>query len=232
MAEEYSNDRKRVRDRNALSSSTNATASDPTIAFGNANYWDPLSDAETNGYLNKPIDAAFNRYHDTKQRFSSAATGPSLQFHNADVVVGQSPKRSSTTATIVPETGSESSRSSVAGWSYRHPIIMQSIKSNNSATATATAANGSKRKNNNLAKASISPNLNVSFLTESERLAKTDLFLLPSDDSGGGSGHIYGGIGDTSPSADCSDLMQVCLMRTAICGVFFFCLLKHSRKAL
>lgn len=197
MAEEYSNDRKRLRDRNSQS-----TVSDPTFT-SNTNYWDTsiLSDAETNGFLNKNIDS-YNRYrdHDTKQRFSTSATGSGLQYHGIANDIGQSPKRSSTATSTVHETGSEPSRSSISGWTYRHPIIMQSIKS------SMAGSNASKRKNN-LSKATISPNLNVSFLTESERLAKTDLFLLPSDDSGGG--HLYTGMADTSPSGDCSELMQV-----------------------
>lgn len=199
MAEEYSNDRKRLRDRNSQS-----TVSDPTIAFGSTNYWDTsiLSDADTNGFLNKNIDS-YNRYrdHDTKQRFSTTSTaGSGLQLHGINNDIVQSPKRSTTTSNV-HETGSESSRSSIAGWTYRHPIIMQSIKS------TMASSNAGKRKNN-LSKATISPNLNVSFLTESERLAKTDLFLLPSDDSGGG--QLYSAMADTSPSGDCSELMQVC----------------------
>lgn len=203
MAEEYSNDRRRLRDHNSQSAFANATASDPTIAnIGGSNYWDSsiLSDAETNGFLNKNIDS-YNRYrdHDTKQRLSAGTVGSGLQFQvcmNNDNI-GQSPKRSTSN---VQETGSESSRSSVPGWTYRHPIIMQSIKS------TMGSANANKRKNN-LSKASMSPNLNVSFLTESEKLAKIDLFLLPSDDSGGG--QSYSAMADTSPSGDCSELMQV-----------------------
>lgn len=197
MAEEYSNDRKRIRDRNSQ-----ATVSDPTIAFGNSNYWDTaiLSDPESKGFLNKNIDS-YNRYrdHDTKQRFSTSTAASSLPFHSMNNDIGQSPKRSTTTSSV-HENGSESARSSISGWTYRHPIIMQSIKSN------MASSNASKRKNN-LSKATISSNLNVSFLTESERLAKTDLFLLPSDDSG--SGHLYSGMADTSPSGDCSELMQV-----------------------
>lgn len=212
MAEEYSNDRKRVRDRNTQSIYTNTTASsDPTISFGNSNYWDPLTDTESNNYdIN-----SYNRYrdHDTKQKryASGASSTTALQFHNPSVHtdIAQSPKRSTATATITSNVHdtvpSESSRSSGGrtsdNWTYRHPIIMQSIKS------TMANANGNKRKNN-LSKASLSPNLNVSFLTESERLAKTDLFLLPSDGTSGG--HLYTGLADTSPSGDCSELMQVC----------------------
>lgn len=198
MAEEYSNDRNRVRDRTAQS-----TDSDPSFAYGNANYWDSsiLTDADTNGFLNKNIDS-YNRYrdHDTKQRYATSTTGSGLQYHGTCINndIAQSPKRSTATSNV-HETGNES-RSS-AGWTYRHPVIMQSIKSS-------MAGSIAKRKNN-LSKATISPNLNVSFLTESERLAKTDLFLLPSDDSGGG--HLYSGMADTSPSGDCSELMQVML---------------------
>lgn len=201
LAEEYSNDRKR--DRNSQA----ATVSDPTNAFGSSsNYWDTsiLNEAETNGFSNKNIDS-YNRYrdHDTKQRYSTSATGSIIQFHGTHNDIGGqlSPIRSLATLNVHSETGSESGRSAISGWTYRHPIIMQSIKS------TMASSNASKRKNN-LSKASNSPNLNVSFLTESERLAKTDLFLLPSDDSGGG--HLYSGMADTSPSGDCSDFMQVC----------------------
>lgn len=194
MAEEYSNDRKRARDRTSQSTFASATtSSDPTIAFGSANCWNTslLGDVDTNGFSSKNVDS-YNRYRDRDtKRFPSTATGPSTQYHNP-CDVGQSPKRST-------ETGSESVRSSVSGWAYRHPIIMQSVKS------TMTGSNANKRKNN-FAKSSISPNLNVSFLSESERLAKTDLFLLPSDDSGGG--HLYTSMADTSPSADCSELIQ------------------------
>lgn len=201
MAEEYSNDRKRLRERNAQS-----TVGDQTMALGNTNYWDTgiLSDVETNGLLNKNMES-YNRYrdHESKSRYSTSMAASGLQFHiNNDI--GQSPKRSSTTSNILNkvhnETGSEPSaaRSSSSGWTYRHPIIMQSIKSN------MVNSNASKRKNN-LSKPTISSN--VSFLTESERLAKTDLFLLPTDETGGG--HLYSGLTDISPSGDCSDLMQV-----------------------
>lgn len=203
MAEEYSNDRKRLRERNAQS-----TMADQTMAFGNSNYWDTgiLSDAETNSLLNKNIES-YNRYrdHDAKPRFSTSTTTSGLQFHNSCINndIGQSPKRSSTTSNVLNkvhnETGNEPSaaRSSFSGWTYRHPIIMQSIKS------SMVNSNASKRKNN-LSKATVPSN--VSFLTESERLAKTDLFLLPSDETGG----LYSGMTDISPSGDCSELMQVC----------------------
>lgn len=207
MAEEYSNDRKRLRERNSQS-----TIGDQSMTFGNSSYWDSsiLSEAETNSLLNKNMDS-YNRYRDneSKQRFPTATTTSGLQFHNSCINndIGQSPKRSATASNVLNkvhnETGSEPSapRSSFSGWTYRHPIIMQSIKS------SMVNSNANKRKNN-LSKATISPNLNVSFLTESERLAKTDLFLLPSDDSGGG--HLYTGMTDISPSGDCSELMQVC----------------------
>lgn len=209
LAEEYSNDRKRVRDRSSQSTFVNATTSDPTIAFGSANCWNTslLVDVDTNGFQQKNVDS-YNRYrdHDTKHRYPATATGPSMQFHNTCDIGQSSPKRSTTTANV-HETGSESSRASISGWAYRHPIIMQSIKS------TMSGSSGNKRKNN-LSKTSISPNLNVSFLSESERLAKTDLFLLPSDDSGGG--HLYADMADTSPSGDCSELMQVCYIEFLI----------------
>lgn len=199
MAEEYSHDRKHTRDRQSTFVTT-ATSSDPTIAFGNANCWNTslLGDVDKNGFSSRKIDSYRYRDRDAKRFPSSTATGPSsTQFHDPCDIGRQSSRKRTTSA--VHETGSES------GWAYRHPIIMQSIKS-----STMTGSNANKRKNN-LSKASISPNLNVSFLSESERLAKTtDLFLLPSDDSGGG--HLYTNLADTSPSDDCSELMQVCFV--------------------
>lgn len=219
MAEEYSNDRKRSRERNFQST-------DQAMAFTNSNHWERiptvLSDDETNSFLNKKI-SAYSRYRDLnpKQRSSTDAM---LQFHNSPTKTEneQSPKRSTATSIVIGQIHNEAPGNELSPARASFPNHQRgSSRSDHYDSPMPNSAqynfiNLNAKRKNNLSKAMISSNLNTSFLTESERLAKTDLFLLPSD----GGGHLYSGMTDTSPSADCSALIQVCVF----CKYFGECL--------
>lgn len=71
-----------------------------------------------------------------------------------------------------------------------------------------TANNENKRKTNLMPKSKISSNLNASSLchNESERLARTDLFLLP---TGNTNRRIYADLNDCNPNMDVNQFRQV-----------------------